>query len=272
MKYIEAENMKSGRRKRIVNAFLALFIGGFLSSEVYSPVSRAQEIHIRPRFAMQQEAADFSKRFLRRLQQTKDLGKLLDEFSNSNPRRLFPRAFDRTVEDAQLKKSISGEEWDKYCIALFNLSFMLGIHFIGIGGMEDDKIEFETAFPSAILRKMKRNPYLSSLPEKKFSPEIHSLRQLREITHALDPILVEFRDYLNSHPSEWQPKYESALAELDRTSRVREEAIVENCSGADCFGKLKGTQVVHVVMLYFALTLVKEQGRLKILVIDPMTW
>ncbi|HEV2666444.1 MAG TPA: hypothetical protein VG324_16115 [Blastocatellia bacterium] len=264
--------MKSGRRKRIVNAFLALFFGGFLSSEVCPQVSRAQEMNIRPRFAMQQEAADFSKRLLKRLQQTKDLGKLLDEFSNSNPRRIFPRAFDRTVEDAQLKKSISGEEWDKYCIALFNLTFMLGVHFIGIGGMEDDRIIFETAFPPAILRKLKRNPYLSSLPEKKFSPEIQSLRRLRDITQALDPVIVEFRAYLNSHASEWQPKYESALAELDRTSRVRDEAIVENCSGADCFGKLKGTQVVHVVMLYFALTLVKEQGRLKILAIDPMTW
>lgn len=214
-------------------------------------------------------ATEFSKRFQQRLIETKDIGALVDEFFTTNPNRFFPNQVKEFVKDAALRKQISANDWDSHILSFMSLCYLWTISTIAKNkGLTGDISNPEDAFPPSVLKKIKNDPHLAHIATEGFEPTIKSLAQMRAMTRSLNVVLPEYRAYFDSHPAEWRPIYDQVIKEMDRKQRIESTIVTLKCHGQECYGKAEGTQLFRVVSIPFNLTLVNEQGQLKVLKIE----
>jgi len=214
-------------------------------------------------------AAEFSRRFQKRLIETKDLGALVDEFFTANPNRFFPNHFDEFVKGAALRKQIKIADWDNHILPFMSFCYLFLISTIAKNeGMKGDISNLEEIFPTPILEKVKKDPHLAHILTDGFEPTIKSAVQMRAMTQSLKVVLPEYSAYLNNHLAEWRPIYDQAVEEMERSRRVESSVVSVKCHDKDCYGKPEGTQLLRVLSIPFNLTLVNEQGQWKVLKIE----
>lgn len=211
-------------------------------------------------------AAEFSRRFQKRLIETKDLRALVDEFFTTNPNRFFPNHFDEFVKGAALRKQIKIADWDNHILPFMSFCYLLMVSTLAKNeGMKGDISNLEEIFPPPVLKKIKKDPHLAHILTDGFEPTIKSAVQMRAMTASLNVLLPEYVAYLDNHLTEWKPIYDQAIEEMERSRRVESSVVSVKCHDKDCYGKPEGTQLLHVVSIPFKLTLVNEQGQWKVL-------
>lgn len=214
-------------------------------------------------------AAEVSKRFQQRLIETKDLSALVNEFFTINPNRFFPGQLDEFVKDATLRKQISSADWDDHILSFMSLCYMWLVSTMAKNkGITGDIESPNKVFPAPVLEKIKKDPHLAQITSDEFEPTIKSVAQMRAMTQSLKVVLSDYRAYLDSHPAEWRPIYDQVIKEMEKKQRVESSAVSLKCHGKDCYGKPEGTPLFRVVSIPFSLTLVNEQGQLKVLKIE----
>jgi hypothetical protein len=221
----------------------------------------------------------FVDKFMKSLDETKDLNSTLSKFASKNLKTNLEK-FDLDYEN-QLKE-LSPDEQFEHKILMLNLAY-LGFRNAFVNEIkrelnnDETKSDTEEMFPPEVLEILKRNPLISKSFElkedKKTDDDEDSDKEeiekpitsldIAETTEIMRNALAAFKIFIDSR----EPSAEEISA---LNTAISSESSYDSllCKDTDCFGLPEKTRIFWNSVYPLCLHLVRENGELKVFYID----
>jgi hypothetical protein len=223
------------------------------------------------------EAREIAQQFTDRLLESKDLATIVrDLYVSDFMARYKTRSANRDFQgaphiyfvpgvdyDYRMLTEAKAEDWQRFYVAANNFIFFGFISVIKNGPENLDRLKSADMYPASVARLLRRNPNLANMIEKQGPGKaISSAQEMRDASATLERANAIMRQSLQGKPA----------AKIDSKGMVAElkddDFFQPHLDITDevFFDFPKGTRLVRIVTpLLFQLTLVRVEGRLKIL-------
>jgi len=219
----------------------------------------------------ERQVREFARRVAANLEKTRDLTPYLDK----QPARDFLYQAAGDLEDAGLvdkdvTRKLGDDEMRRFCLAMWNIAYLSETYiysrFLLQTGVRD--LSLEKQYPTHVVKFMQRNPTI-----KKFRGDdswdseerVSSVTQFHALVNTFEQAAVLMRAYFRKHPPERSATYKQNLKYL---RPLLKQIRVDTCeSGHDCAGLPLGSQTITVNLPVLQLLLLRQNGRLQVLLI-----
>jgi hypothetical protein len=209
------------------------------------------------------EVERIARLFSQRLEQTKDLTPLIEEFLVSD----FIGGYLKDTEinrflivKREVALQVSRDELLRYYIVSLNVGYLHSVYIHSkYPSTSNKEIPDERLFPPDVTRLIKNHPYTATYKDK---VEIQSVEQLRGYTDLWEKAGALLRKRVVRSKAEKSKRYRITLADWgERFNHYQPEA--RNCNES-CLGLPKGTRLITVNIPVFQLELAMIGGKMKI--------
>lgn len=220
-----------------------------------------------------QEAERVARQFTKRLEQTKDMAPLTEEF-------FVPEFLEGYLQEGDfghhfliLKRDVASQvsraELQRYYIALLNLGYLHALYFYSKypSTAPDNFPPEERQFPPDVIRLIKKHPYAAAhmrngTPAGDTDEWIDSAEKLRSQTDFMEKAGELLRRYVIRGKAERTRAYRVTLTDFGQRFRHFQPSL--SVCNEKCLGLPVGTRLIKVNVPVFQLRLARVGGRMRI--------
>ena len=241
-------------RKLITAVLLLVSITSFVS---------AQESSVKIMPSESREAERIARSFSQRLEQTKDLAPLVEEFFATD----FIGGYLQDTEHNRLlilkhdvAQQVSRDELLRYYIVSLNAGYLHSVYIHSKYPSTSNKdVPEEQLFPSDVERLIKNHPNSATYKDKDW---IESVEQFRDYIDLWEKAGVLLRKHVVKSKAEKSEGYRITLTDWGKRFSHYQPRL--RVCGESCLGLPKGTRLIMVNVPVFQLELANVNGRMKI--------
>ena len=272
--------------KQTISIFTALIIfATAFSLSPFCPNANAQipddEKLTSEEQAEKQEVQKFVDSFLQSLDETKDLDKVPEKFFVADFKTRFAQNKEFSSNDELLLQLSAGERYE-YNVLLFNFFHLGMMYFAGTSEFKDDSDGDSDKGENEDYGKKMLAPEALKIVEKSkilqfwfgedFDLEAKNIIELQDFIKDLKKVVEAQRKYLNERSVKWKEKSIQNLPKVKKKifGKINDYG-ADFCEGNECEGLPEKTRIFYSrATLPLALKIVKENGELKILNLNPV--